>query len=651
MIGFMGILGRDGSDPTFLIPDRQCREAYNVDFFQSSCGRRRGGATSVFANKAAYAMYRHVPADDQTAAELWWVDLAGVIHRYAGGVETTPTMVDAMTGPPQETYFQTFNGKLFISYKSAHNRLHVWAPGDPTLNTVIRRVGLDLPPVATLSGLAGGAVTDTRKYRVAWTVQTGGITIRRSNMSVASASQALAAQQITVTRGAAPGEGETHWELYAASTTSAFGDYRLLGTVVIATTTQIDNTTPLPAQVSPADGANTPPPSAKYLSADDARILMTGAWEVAANIENAMAPKTSRIWWTSILGASDVGDDERVSNTGTINSYADVDESTTGISQPMQAISTASTSLDRGSFYAFSYNGVWKFISTGLANAPYLRFRITGGGGAIHHKTIITATDDNGSPSVYYRSRRGMMRITEAGQQYIDEDNFDVITGINLDATVPAFCVFHETRHQIWCYIATGTNLYPNQRLVFDVRLGRISQSAGGVRQGWALHEGEQTKAYCGCLFSDTIGATVGRALKPYIGYSGADAIWKCDTADMDDAGNTFQAYIESKSYAPWGIGRKGGLKKEAILVAQAAPGIAVQLTIYRDEGAETMISLANLTPMSDTESETRVFPIFEDSKLADSNSIRVRIGDATAIAASWNIDGVLLPTEYQGER
>jgi hypothetical protein len=92
-----------------------------------------------------------------------------------------------------------------------------------------------------------------------------------------------------------------------------FSDYRLQATTVIATTTAVDNAA-LGTTVAPDDGANTPPPSAKYLASDDARVIMAGAYETVAN-ENAMAPKNSRVWWTPVLGDADVGDDERILNT------------------------------------------------------------------------------------------------------------------------------------------------------------------------------------------------------------------------------------------------------------------------------------------------------------------------------------------------
>lgn len=647
-IGVMGIQGRNGSDPLLLIPDNQCLEAFNIDWYKASLGRKRGGATTLslatsgtaFASGTA-ALGRFVPAFDQTAAEFWAIDFALNFHRLAGGVTwADPTVLDACSATPQEVNYLPFNGKLYISYKSAHNRLHVWD------GTSLRRAGLDLPPTPTTAAPSGTGVTDTRRYRVAWTKQVSGVTTYRSNLSVATGSVVLANQTVVVTRGTAPGEGETHWELYAASTTSTFGDYRLIKTTAIATTTATDDVTPLPATVAPAEGENTPPPSCKFMVADDSRVIMAGAYEASTNAENAMAPSVRRVWWTSPLG-SGTGDDERVSNTGTINSYADLEEAITGISQPMQVISAAATSLERGSFYVFSYDSQWKFIATGVAASPYLKFRITGGGGCIHHKSIVTAIDANGNPAVYWWSQTGPFRICADGQQYLGEDVVDLTATVNLDATIPCHAVYHKALRQVWFYIATGTSLYPDKKVVFDTLLGRVTQTVG-VRLGWSLHSGEATKAYCSCLFSDTVAASMSRKLKPYIGYSGANEIWKTDTADASDNGTTFQAYLDSKSYAPWGLGRFGGMVGEAMIIATPSQGVTLQLTIHRNEGAESANSKADLTDLSDSENAAKVFAKFENSKLAGSLTFRCRIGDDQANQNTWSLDGLIVPVAPQ---
>lgn len=650
-IGLIGIQGRNGSDSRFLIPDGQCLEAYNIDWFGAGLARKRGGASALSLASSAtaftngtLAIGRHVPAADQTAAEFWAIDGARVWHRLAASVtwaDVTP--IDVCSATAQEVNFLTFNGKLYISYKSAHNRLHVWD------GTSFRRVGLDKAGQVVTIVVAGGAVTDTRKYRVAFTKQVAGVTVLRGELGLASASQALAAQQATVTRPAAPGEGETHWELYAASTSSTFGDYRLQATTVIATTTAVDNAA-LGSTVAPSNGANTCPPSARYLAADDARVIMAGAYEDSTNPENAAAPKNNRVWWTSVLGASDVGDDERVSITGTFNNYADLEEAITGLSQPMQVVSASATSLERGSFYVFSFLSQWKFISTGDADAPYVKFRITGGSGCLHHKSIITAIDANGNPAIYWWAPQlGPFRINVDGQQYLGEDIVDIVATVNQDATIPCHSVYHSELRQVWFYIATGTSLYPDTRVVYDTRLGRVTE-VSGVRLGWSVHTGEATKAFCSCLFSDSVAASMGRALKPYIGYREGTAIWKCDTADLDDAGTKFQAYLDSKSYAPWGLNRMGGTINEPTVIATSQPGVSIQLIIHRNEGASSSPSFADLTDKSSTGTAEKVFAKFGSGRLADSFTFRCRIGDAEAIANTWLLDALVVPVVYQGE-
>lgn len=664
-IGMTGIQGRNGSDAHFLIPDRQCLEAVNVDWFQSALGRKRPGSTvlgmtgGTAASLGIKGIYRHVPADDQTLAELWSVDGNRLFHRLTASTSWadvpyaidggTGLNIDPLVGFPEDVTFQSFNGKLYIAYLSAHNRLHCWD------GTSIRPVGLSLPPVPGPLFTFAGAVTDTRKYRIAHVVKNAdGVTMYRSNLSNPSVAQALVAQFCTVDRGAVEsGVGITHWELYGASISTLYGDYRLLSTEVVGTTGSDDNNATLPATVAPADGANTPPPSCRYMVADDARIIMGGTFmpTVASPYDSAMAPSNHRVWWTSILSSS-VGDDsERVSNTGTINNYADIEEAITGISPPLQLVTASASSLERGSFYVFSYNGQWKFVATGVATAPYIKFRITGGFGCIKHETIVIAEDVNGNPAIYWLSRRGPMRISSNGQEFIGEDILDIWKTVNLDATTVGHAIFHADLHQVWFFVATGTATHPNLKLVFDTRLGRITETSG-VRGGWSQHNGVTASTFCACMFSENVGASMSRRLKPYVGVSAVStfiAVLDNESED-DDYGNVYQAYIDSKSYAPWGLNRKGGMAAEALLIADPSPGVSIQLSIYRNEGAEITYSKADLTDLSDSGEADSVFAIFEDSRLADSYTFRCRIGDAAAVSSQWNLDALIVPLGYQGD-
>ena len=640
-VGLFGIRGRNGSDPPFTLPDHQCRKALNVDFFQSSLGRKRGGAATIgITGGTAFgsgvrSIFRHVPSFNQGAAEMWATDGAGLTKVLkAGTAWADVTFVDAISGSYGEINAVSFNGKLVYLYDSAVNRAHVWDP----VAAKVRRMGLAQPAAATVANTGSGTYASVpRWYKVCYTVQVGGVTTIRSNVSATvQFTPSGSGTAARVTKPAAISEDETHWEIYGSTDDS---EYFKITTLAVGTTTYDDSALPstYDGDVPPDDGANTPPPSAKFCVADDARVVFAGAWETTAG--TGAVPTQFRIWWTSILGASDVGDDERISITTDIKSYADIEEAPTGISKPIE-----------GAFYVFSYDSQWKFVSTGSVFAPYLRFRVAGGAGCIHHKTIVVADDEDGDPATYFLNYRGPMRIGKNGQQWLGEDVLDIWRRINLDSTSPPHAIAHQDLHQVWFYIPVDGSNTPNYRMVFDTRLGRFTEGGGGVRNGWSEAEGLQTLAYCSCMFSDSLGASMGRKLKPHIGYVTSTAVWKCDTTDMDDAGNTFQAYVESKPLTPWGLGHYGGTNQEPHLVAKVGAGVTVQLSIIRDEGAETTTSTASLAAVSDGAVETRVFPQFLGAHLGQAKSMALRVGDAAAIANTWNLDALVFPTELEGD-
>lgn len=636
-IGLFGIRGRNGSDPPLVIPEHQVREARNVDFFQSSLGRRRGGAKSLAITggtafgSGVRALFRHVPGFDQGAAEMWGTDGAGLTKRLTAGTAwANITFDDAVSANYAEINAVSFNGKLLYLYDSAVNRAHYWDPTDAK----VRRVGLAIAAAPTVANTGAGAYAAiVRYYKVCYTKQSAGVTIMRGDISPSvTFTPSGAGTAARVTKPAALSEGETHWVLYGSADDA---DYFVIATTVVGTTTYDDSAAPsgYDGDVPFDDGAFTPPPSAKYGAADDARVILGGAWETVAG--TGITPTVRRIWWTSILGATDEGDDERISNTEDIKSYADVEEAVTAISKPIQ-----------GAFYVFSYDSQWKFVSTGVASVPYLRYRVSGGAGCIHHKSVIVGDDEDGEPATYFLSYRGPMRIGKNGQQWIGEDCIDIWQTVNLDATSPPHGLFHPDIHQVWFYISINGSNTPNFRLTFDTRLGRFVPGQGGVRYGWSTNDGEQTKAYCSTMFSDTVAASMGRKLKPYIGYVTATEVWKGDTADLDDNGNPFRAYLYSKPFMPWGVGRKGGMKDDAHLIARTSSGTAITLTLISDEGATTRDFNVVLSPVSDLQAETMVFPKFVGACMTECHSLSVRIGDVSPTASAWNLDALMLPTE-----
>lgn len=643
---FFGVQGRNGYDDPFLVAQNQCCEAKNVDWYGAALGRRRGGASALsitggtaFASRVTF-LGKFVPGSDQAAAELWGIDGTGLTKRLAGGTSWADvSKVDAFSGNPDETNAIGFNGKYFWCYDSAVNRLHCYDPVDGT----IRRTGIAVPVAATVANSAGGGAYAAvkRYYRVRWVRRSGSTPIIWSELSPSvSFTPDGSHASAVITRPAAAGEQETHWEVFGSLDDA---NYFSVSVIALATTTYADSADPTTYSGSapPSIGSHLPAPSAKFIVADDARLIMGGAYETSGG---EVTPLATRIWWSSQLGSSNVGDDERVSITDTIENFDDLDQPVTGLSQPVQ-----------GAFLAFSYEGQWKFVATGEVTSPYQRTKVAGGQGCINHKSIIVAHDDAGYPSTYWLSRRGAERAGRNGNQFCGADISDVWATVNLNSRFTCG-LYHQDIHQIWWYVSVGTSgssAELNTKIVFDTWLGQVVDvyRLGAVRGGWSIHDGESAKVYCCCMFSDTVGASMGLLQKPYIGYSGATAVWKCDTTDTNDAGNAFRAYIESKPFAPWGLGRQGGMISEAMLAAKAASGVSIQLEVIRDEFAETLTSTCLLTDTSDGGVAVRVFPQFEGSQLSLAKTMRFRIGDASTVSVTpWLLDALVTPVEGKGD-
>ena len=86
--------GRNGQDPPFSLHEQECIEALNVDWWNATLARKRGGADALSLTFSAGGPFtgnisflgRHVPGTDEGAAELWAIDDAAtpVVGRLAG---------------------------------------------------------------------------------------------------------------------------------------------------------------------------------------------------------------------------------------------------------------------------------------------------------------------------------------------------------------------------------------------------------------------------------------------------------------------------------------------------------------------------------------------------------------------------------------
>jgi len=641
---FTGYRGRNGADPPFTLLAGQCREALNTDFYRSSFGRKRGGSAAVAVTGGTAftgpinALAKFEVDEDEGNVELFAVDSAAteVLKRLAGGTTwANVTLVDAFADNAAARDFVgiSFNGKLFCAYNTSVNRLHVYDPADSKL----RRVGLETPTNSgtTPANTGSGSLSATiRYYKQTWTVKSGSDILRRSQLTTAvSFTPSGSGTGVVVTKSTAssPAEGETHWELWGSPDDAT---YFLLAETVVGTTTYTDSAEPstYSGDGPPLVGTNVPPPSAKYLIADDARIIMAGAHETAAG--DASAPSNRRIWWTALLGTNDIGDEERVPDiSGVVDNFIDVEAPVTGLGGPLF-----------GAFYAFSYRRAWKFIQTGNAAAPYVRIPV-GPHGCIDHKSIVMAEDQVGNPALYWLSPDGPRCLGVHGVASLVDDIRDLWETVNLDATSRVACgTFYAAKNQIWWYVATGAANTPDLKLVYDVRKGQMVEQ-GIIRHGWSQHNGDSAGVMAVTMFASTLGASMSSAEKPHIARSTGADIQKCDTG-TDDDGTNFQSYVETQEIAPAGLGRTTQMSEEPYLLAEAAAGVTIQLTVNRDFGVESVTSTASIAPGA---SEDRVRAKFEGGHAADLEAVKFRVGDSAAASNGWNLDSLIVPMSTAG--
>jgi hypothetical protein len=299
-------------------------------------GGGRGASTVSLTGGTAQsgvisAMFSFVPQNIQTNREMWSIDDAATPRwkRLSGGTAWANVSVsDAVQDHAEEIAAVYFNRKAFFAYHSNVDRLHCY---DFSTNT-FRRVGFPAAAVPTVADTGAGTYAATlRYYKTRWVFLSGSVVLRAGEAStVVAFTPSGTGTAARVTAPTAPGEGETHWEVYGSSDGSNF--FRL-SQVAVATTTYDDSAAPTSyaGTLLPATNSFLTPPSAKYLVADKKRLVFAGAYNPSdANVFT----KSTRFGWTAPLGATDNGDDERVSNTSTIKNYDDIEEDVNGLGGP-----------------------------------------------------------------------------------------------------------------------------------------------------------------------------------------------------------------------------------------------------------------------------------------------------------------------------
>jgi hypothetical protein len=612
-----------------------------VDFYKASFMRKRDGVvaqtmsfTSTGFSDALASIFYHNPTTLAADRILVGIDRTGLIKKRVSGSAnwTNITPKDAYTGNYFDINAVTFNNKLFVAGNTAENRLQVYD------GTTWSRVGLATPAAPTVANDGGGGTYAAviRYYKVVYLVIDGaGKVIRRSEPSAAqSFTPSGANTAAVVTKPASISESETHWAIYGSPDG---GNYVQLVQQVVGTTTYSDTTVPslYIGTAIPVAGTFTCPPSAKYMVVDQAGIVMGGAWETATG--SAMAPSDKRVWWTGTFGATDQGDDERITNTNLIKNYLDVDAPITGIGGPYNGI-----------IYVFSLDSCYKLVGTSNAATRYLRHKADGVKGCISHKSIVMAQDEFGSPAMYWLSKEGPFRISQAGQQDLSENVKDIWDTINLDAS-GTIChgLYWPDRKQIWWWVAGTGATIPTILIKFDTRLGRVVES-GKVHGGWSKDSGSVAAANCSVMASSDLANMV--ALNyPYIGQDGVPAsLVKCGTGAVDIGGNIPGAYIESHHYSPWGVSAFGGIYTDPTLLAEASLGGAtIGLEVRQDFKSQNNIKSTGTIKVA---LETHKVGRFQNLRVTGASSIQFVLGETASTSAAWTLNRLLVPVTYEGD-
>lgn len=368
------------------------------------------------------------------------------------------------------------NGKFFLAYDSDVNRLHVWD------GTSVRRVGLAQASAVTAATMGGAGLTFNRWYRKRVVVQESGVVTRRSEPSPTYVNVSITDDAgVTVTRGTVPGEGETHWEVEASADSGGAPTlwYRI-ATVAIGTTTY-DDTSASIATTDPSDelGLYVPPPSAKYLVTDGLSLFLGGAWESSASAGQTV-PKANRTWFTPPLGASDIGDDERIPDTELVHNWQDV-----GDAGPITALGGPIY----GETYPFKERTIGKLTPTGNVESPYALSILTNAVGCVDQR-LLAEGEVAGVPALLFANTNALYALTASGGiACLSEPIGRDLRAVTITAD-PGLLLFDPFQRSLFLQTSTAPAAQAGsyKSFTFDTAKQRWAGfTLGGATSGWIL--------------------------------------------------------------------------------------------------------------------------------------------------------------------
>ena len=593
-ITFTADKGRYGRGREMEIPEGFCAEAENVEFWQSALGRRRPGTyhyTSPGSNPPSCGrLFRYCVNTDAvwdvftvdttaTTANLYKTSHTAIWTNYAAIDITNPTAFDA----------RVLNGKIFLCGNST--KLYCFD------GTVARQVGINQSAAPTAADTGGaGTYSGVRYYQVAFVVVSGSTVIRRSELSpVLTWTPDGAHASVTVTKPTTPAGTSTHWEVYGSPNGMSY--YLLAAPIVLATTTYVDTTPPAnyTGNQPPVVGDNTLPKPWKSVGRDGNRLLGVGSW-------NAADPQ-SRLWYTPVLGASGVGNDERVPS----NNYLDINESDGDFC-------VAVTDNIDGVFYVFKRRHIYKVVPTGDATNPYVWREVSNSIGVASAAYVAEGEDANGNACCYFGAGPQVYRLGIGGLQEIGENVRDLVVG-----GVSPLMYYPMKRQMLFLYV-TGV-------LVYHVETAAWAK--------WTGNLGTKTRGAC------MLGTFTPTAFAPYFG-------WDNGSIEVLDVGHTisnekdgetvaFSATVTLPTRAPFGLLHKVETHDPA-LCAAALAATSVKVTVTGDFGIDSANADVSLAPAA---SETRIIRQAEGARLGNVTAVQFSVADVAGQSKAWSLDAV----------
>lgn len=640
---FTGIRGRDGGTVSPLeIPEGLAQEVVNIDLDGTGLGRKRRGhaqvtTTNNFPAGTQTSLLLHIPGADASAAEIW--GLASNVSTIArmpvstGTWSSALTVKDAITSSVANAQGVSFNGKFYLAYDSAADRLHVWD------GSTVRRVGLAAPAAPTVANTGAGAYAATQRwYQQSYRIKSGSTVIAESERSASVAfTPSGAGTAARVTKAASTSESETHWVLWG-SETSTSGPFYEIAETAVGTTTYDDSAAPSTydnGTAAQTAGTFTVPTSARYILNDGGnRLLLAGAYETGGY--------TSRVWYTPVLGSLARGDDERIPT----NNYLDLEENDggaiTGLAGPLN-----------GQPIVFKERQIWRLVPTGDTTAPYQPRVISKAIGCINARSIAMGEDEAGQPALYFASQTGVYRLGANGLQDLSHNIADLWQ--NRDTTT-AFGGWYGLRRQYWLCLRNAAST--TVRMRFHAQLGR-PDGAGRVIGGWVTDEATTfvTAGIGMAMIPHSPGLTAGAGAggltipdvsipRPHI-LTSAAFINRADDTALDGSSGVYHAYVQVPPQTPAGIGVKVRTGPP-VLLGKSFAG-EPNITVWQLRNGEAA-SAARKATGALTLAISRLRVCEQGGGTDDSEMVGFRVGDDTDLtsvtSAVWTIDALIVSWE-----